>query len=211
MQRLCRRNYIQRRYCLRVTTGFGVFANTKISRQDTDFCNKLIRSHACGMGARSANGGLCAAIMRCNSLAFGKSGIRETTLLTLVGTQQRVHPIVPEKGSSRAIGALSAHRSGHDGRRKWSFRWYERRRGHGNEHSCRQIETRKVSLLSTGTQIMTAIGALAMHDAIHLIKMADIVAALAQALCAITKLSIHGLLRPIHKGQAACAKILCGY
>ncbi|MDI9471578.1 MAG: histidine ammonia-lyase [Tissierellia bacterium] len=202
-----------------VTTGFGVFANTKISRQDTDFLQQnLIRSHACGMGRALPTEVVRAAmLMRCNSLAFGKSGIRERTLLTLVEMLNKgVHPIVPEKGSLGASGDLAplAHivlvMMG-EGEAEFQGEIMS-----GAEAMARanipvvRLKQKEGLALINGTQIMTAISALAIHDAIHLIKMADIVAALsAEALCAITK-AFDPLVSSVrsHKGQAACARNL---
>jgi histidine ammonia-lyase len=62
--------------------------------------------------------------------------------------------------------------------------------------------------LINGTQVMTAVGTLAIHDAINLCKASDIVAAMTvEGLKGITDAYYHGVqdVRP-HKGQIACAK-----
>ena len=48
-----------------------------------------------------------AMLLRCNALARGNSGIRLSTLETLLAMLNRgVHPVIPEKGSLGASGIL---------------------------------------------------------------------------------------------------------
>ena len=85
-----------------LTTGFGKFSDTFVPEQETAALQRnLIISHACGMGAplpREVVRG--AMLLRCNALARGNSGIRLSTLETLLAMLNRgVHPVIPEKGS----------------------------------------------------------------------------------------------------------------
>ena len=93
-----------------LTTGFGKFSDTFVPEQETAALQRnLIISHACGMGAplpREVVRG--AMLLRCNALARGNSGIRLSTMETLLQMLNRgVHPIIPEKGSLGASGDLA--------------------------------------------------------------------------------------------------------
>jgi histidine ammonia-lyase len=93
-----------------INTGFGAFANSRISTpQLAQLQYNLVRSHACGVGAP-----LSAALVRrimllkANSLAVGLSGIRPRvveTLLALLAAD--VLPIIPGRGSVGASGDLA--------------------------------------------------------------------------------------------------------
>ena len=69
-----------------LTTGFGKFSDTFVPEQETAALQRnLIISHACGMGAplpREVVRG--AMLLRCNALARGNSGIRLSTMETLL-------------------------------------------------------------------------------------------------------------------------------
>ncbi len=93
-----------------ITTGFGKFANVTISTED---CKKLQRnlilSHACGAG-RPLPTDVVRAIMvlRANALSIGYSGIRLSTLETLIKmVNENINPIIFEKGSLGASGDLA--------------------------------------------------------------------------------------------------------
>ena len=80
-----------------LTTGFGKFSDTFVPEQETAALQRnLIISHACGMGAplpREVVRG--AMLLRCNALARGNSGIRLSTLETLLAMLNRgVHPVI---------------------------------------------------------------------------------------------------------------------
>jgi histidine ammonia-lyase len=99
-----------------ITTGFGAFANRRISADQVRHLQlNLLRSHACGVGAP-----LDATIVRrmlllkANSLAAGISGVRPEVvdaLLALLNSD--VLPIIPGRGSVGASGDLAplAHMS----------------------------------------------------------------------------------------------------
>ena len=93
-----------------ITTGFGAFANKRISAdQVRQLQLNLVRSHACGIGEP-----LAAPIVRrmlllkANSLAAGISGVRTElvdALLALLNSD--VLPIIPSRGSVGASGDLA--------------------------------------------------------------------------------------------------------
>lgn len=93
-----------------INTGFGAFANSRISTpQLTQLQYNLVRSHACGVGTPLPPG-LVRRIMllKANSLAVGLSGIRPEvvdTLLALLAAD--VLPLIPGRGSVGASGDLA--------------------------------------------------------------------------------------------------------
>lgn len=92
-----------------VTTGFGANRDRVIRAQDAESLQeRLIMSHACGVGAPLAVDVVRAMmLLRINALAQGNSGIRVETLLLLIEMLNRgVHPVVPEFGSVGASGDL---------------------------------------------------------------------------------------------------------
>lgn len=93
-----------------ITTGFGAFANKRISPdQVRQLQLNLVRSHACGIGEP-----LCPSIVRlmlllkANALAAGFSGARPAIAEALLALLERnVLPIVPSRGSVGASGDLA--------------------------------------------------------------------------------------------------------
>ncbi len=170
-----------------ITTGFGKFSDVSISKEETKKLQRnLIISHACGVGdpldEEIVRGVM---LLRANALAKGYSGIRLSTLNTLIDMLNKgVHPIIPEKGSLGASGDLAplAHMvlvmlgEGEA--------YYKGERLSGKEAmdkagiSIVELTSKEGLALINGTQVMTSIGALATYDGIKLSKMADITAAL---------------------------------
>jgi len=170
-----------------VTTGFGALGNLIISPEDVkELQSNLIRSHSAGVGeplARDMTRALM--LLRANTLAKGNSGVRIKTLETLVQMiNKKVHPIIPEKGSVGASGDLAplSHMAlvmiG-EGEAE-----YNGKRMSGKQAmKLARIEPIKLDFkegiaLNNGTQMMAAIGALAIYDAERLIKTAEIAAAM---------------------------------
>ena len=93
-----------------LTTGFGKFSTVFVPEEETaELQRNLIISHACGMGrplpARVVR---AAMLLRLNALSRGNSGIRLSTMETLLAMLNRgVHPVIPEKGSLGASGDLA--------------------------------------------------------------------------------------------------------
>lgn len=126
-----------------------------------------------------------AMLLRCNALARGNSGIRLSTLETLLAMLNRgVHPVIPEKGSLGASGrscAAGAYRAGHAGRGRSgiSERGHARKTGNGAGRACAvELAAKEGLALINGTQIMTAIACGVIYDAVQLAKTADIAAAM---------------------------------
>ncbi len=93
-----------------VNTGFGNFAETRIDKADLAALQlNLLRSHAAGVGellpVRAVRASMA---LRANVLAKGYSGIRVETLDALLALLNHgVHPRVPSRGSAGASGDLA--------------------------------------------------------------------------------------------------------
>lgn len=200
-----------------VTTGFGEFCNVSISKEDTrQLQENLIRSHCCGYGELLKTDVVRTIMLtRINSLSKGYSGISKETIGTLIDMLNKgVHPLIPEKGSLGASGDLAplAHMvlpmlglgeaeykgeklSGKDAMEKAGIKVIN-------------LQAKEGLALINGTQVLTSIGALATYDAVKLLKLADISAALTvEALRGIPDAYDPRLheIRP-HAGQMATAR-----
>ena len=170
-----------------VTTGFGsaskFFLPSDKSRQ---LQINLVRSHSASVG-RPLPSDVVRAMMliRANSLAKGYSAIRIATLQTLVEfLNRRIHPVIPEKGSVGASGDLSpnAHLAlAMIGEGEVEYG--------GNTIPASvalekagidkvDLEAKEGLTLINGTQMMTAIAALAVEDAENVVRVAEIASAL---------------------------------
>lgn len=200
-----------------VTTGFGKFADISISSEDCIKLQKnLILSHACGCGEGFSTEVVRAImLLRANALSKGYSGIRLETLNTLIEMLNKgVHPVIPEKGSLGASGDLAplAHMvlpMIGEGQAEYKG---EILKGRAAMQMAGiplvQLTAKEGLALINGTQVMTAVGVLALYESINLIKVSDIAAALTlEALRGIRDafdLRIHNI-RP-HEGQIKTAK-----
>ncbi|HXY39199.1 MAG TPA: histidine ammonia-lyase [Vicinamibacteria bacterium] len=170
-----------------VTTGFGNFADVHIPLDHLrELQVNLLRSHAAGVGAPLGERETRALmVLRANVLARGFSGVRLQTLeLLLEILNRRVHPLVPSQGSVGASGDLAplAHLAlpligeGEclaDGRR---LPGNEALRAAGLQPVT--LEPKEGLALINGTQLTTAVGALAVACALRLARAADVVGAL---------------------------------
>src|SRR5438132_29536 len=199
-----------------VNTGFGDLATVRIPIGELKALQRnLIRSHAAGVGDPLPVDVVRAVLLlRANTLAAGRSGVRPGLAEMLLEMLDRgVHPVIPMHGSVGASGDLSplAHAalvvigegeayvegvrmSGADALRKVGLKPVE-------------LGPKEGVALINGTQVMTAIGCLALHDAAVLASTADIVGAMsAEALRATDSawdIELHAA-RP-HPGQQTVA------
>src|SRR3954466_12840839 len=93
-----------------VNTGFGKFVSQSIPEELTEELQlRLLRSHACGVGAPYPDEIVRAAmLLRANALAKGRSGARPEIVELLLGLLDRgVLPVVPARGSVGASGDLA--------------------------------------------------------------------------------------------------------
>lgn len=169
-----------------VTTGFGLLSDQVIDRSQIEVLQRnLIRSHSVGVG-RYFDEITTRAIMvlRANVLAMGYSGVRLEVLKRLVDMINRsVHPLVPEQGSVGASGDLAplAHlASVVIGEGEAIFQGKVMPGKRAMEKAGIPLVTLKAKeglALINGTQIMTAVGLLAVLRAERLYKVADIIGA----------------------------------
>lgn len=179
--------------------------------------SSLIKSHACGVGEHfSIEIVRAIMLLRVNALTKGYSGIRISTLETLVDMLNKgVHPAIPEKkgslGSSGDLAPLAHMVLVMLGEGE---AYYRGELLSGME-AMRRAEITPIRLIAkeglaliNGTQVLTAVGAIATYDALRLAKLADVSAALTfEALRGITDVfdeKVH-LVRN-HVGQMACSK-----
>ena len=202
-----------------VTTGFGNFADVHIEADRLrELQLNLVRSHAAGVGEPLDEADTRALmVLRANVLAKGFSGVRPETLDLLVALiNHRVHPIIPAQGSVGASGDLAplAHlalalagegESVYEGRRQPSG---EALRGAGLQAVV--LEAKEGLALINGTQLITAVGGLALAEAVRLLPLADVAGALSLDALKGTDVAFDPRIqaaRP-HPGQAASARNL---
>ena len=218
------RNYVEKKLAdgaviYGLTTGFGKFSNINISADETAALQRnLIISHSCGMGEPLPTEAVRAAmLLRCNALSRGNSGIRLSTLKTLLAMLNAgVHPIIPEKGSLGASGDLAP--LSHmvlvmlgEGEAE-----YQGVRMSGKEAMAKagiptvELAAKEGLALINGTQIMTAVGSLCTIDALDLIKTADVAAAMTAEAQFGIKAAFDHKVHDVrgHQGQKDCAENL---
>ncbi len=199
-----------------MTTGFGALSDVAISTADAERLQEnILMSHAAGVGSPLDEETVRAVIgLRVREFALGHAGLRLETVERLVELFNRgIVPVVPEKGSVGASGDLAplAHLGlVLIGRGE---AWVEGRRLGGREAlaAC-GLEPLRLGAgeglaLVNGTAVMTAIGALAVHDAGRLARLIDLAAAMSLEVLMGSRMEfnprIHAL-RP-HPGQVASA------
>ena len=202
-----------------VTTGFGSFADVVIPRDRLrELQLNLVRSHAAGVGdALGEPETRALMVLRANVLAKGFSGIRTETLDLLIAMiNRRVHPVIPSQGSVGASGDLAplAHLALalvgegpclHEGR---SLSAAEALSRAGLAPVA--LEAKEGLALINGTQLMTAVGGLALAEAGRLVRTADVAGALSLDALKGTDVAFDARIhaaRP-HPGQAASARNL---
>ncbi len=205
-----------------ITTGFGNFANVVINKEESKQLQKnLIISHAVGCGnpfSTEIVRGIM--LLRINNLIKGYSGIRYETINTLVEMlNKKVHPVIPEKGSLGASGDLVPLAHMTLPMMGLGYAEFEGEVVSGLKAMAMagidlvELTSKEGLALINGTQAMTSVGALTIHDAIELMDIADLSAAMTfEALLGITTAldaRVHQV-RP-HKGQIDTAKNLLHY
>jgi histidine ammonia-lyase len=170
-----------------ITTGFGALCNVPISEADTRrLQHKIIMSHAAGIGAPLPEDVVRAVMaVRLHDLFMGYSGCSLKTLQYLMAFLNKgVTPVVPEKGSVGSSGDLApmAHLGLVLLGRGEAF--FEQERIDGGRALAKigldplELAAGEGLALINGTQVMTGIASLVVHDAIRLAKLADIACAM---------------------------------
>jgi histidine ammonia-lyase len=169
-----------------VTTGFGLLSDQVIDRsQIEELQRNLIRSHSVGVGPLFDEVTTRAImLLRGNVLAMGYSGVRVEVLSRLVAMMnKRVHPLIPEQGSVGASGDLAplAHLASvliGEGEAIFRGKVLSGRKAMQNAGiPILTLKAKEGLALVNGTQVMTAVGLLALLRAERLCKIADIVGA----------------------------------
>ena len=195
-----------------ITTGFGKFSDVIISKEETkDLQRNLIISHSCGIGNPFSEE-IVRAIMllRVNNMAKGHSGVQPTTIDTLIQMLNKgVHPIIPEKGSLGASGDLAPLSHMVLVMIGLGEAIYKGVRMEGAKAMAEagipviELTAKEGLALINGTQVMTAVGTITAYEAIQLVKLSDVSAAMTvEALKGITDAfdpRLH-MVRP-HQGQ----------
>ena len=170
-----------------ITTGFGKFSDVTITQDECrQLQRNLIVTHAVGAGdpfPRDVARGIM--LLRVNNLAKGFSGTRLELVETLVAMLNRgVTPVIPQKGSLGASGDLAPLSHMVLPMLGLGQAEYEGEVLPGDVAMERagiptvELVAKEGLALINGTQAMTSVGALAVYDAIGLMKAADIAAAM---------------------------------
>jgi histidine ammonia-lyase len=199
-----------------ITTGFGALSDVVISKKDARrLQTNILVSHAAGVGEPLDEETVRAVMaLRIKDLARGHAGIRLETVERLIALLNGgVCPVVPEKGSVGASGDLAplAHLSlvllG------LGEAFYKGKRISGCQVLSKcglkpiQLEAGEGLALVNGTQVMTAIGAMAVYDAIRLSRLTDIAAAMSLEVLMGSRTEFNPKIHQVrpHPGQAAAA------
>ncbi|MFA7056950.1 MAG: histidine ammonia-lyase [Candidatus Cloacimonadales bacterium] len=199
-----------------LTTGFGKFSTITIAPEDiAELQENLILSHATGVGNFfSIPEARAIMLLRICVLAKGYSGIRLSTLETLIEMLNKdVIPCIPEKGSVGASGDLAplSHLALVLLGKGEAF--YQGEEISGEEAMKRagitpvKLVAKEGLALNNGTQVMTAVGALAYIRAINLCKTADIAHSISLDAYLGTTDAFNPLIHQVrpHAGQLASA------
>ena len=187
VRRLIARWIKEKKVIYGITTGFGALCDVPISEEDTrQLQQNILMSHAAGIGDPFAEDVVRATMaLRIHDLAMGHSGCRIKTLHHLLAfLNHGLTPVIPQKGSVGASGDLAP--TAHlglvligKGEAFYNGKCLE------GLQALQQIGLRPLELeageglaLINGTQVMTAMGALVVHDAIRLSKLADLACAM---------------------------------
>lgn len=170
-----------------VNTGFGKLSDVHIDQsQLLELQLNLVRSHSCGLGSPlSIPEARAMLLLRANVLAQGYSGCRPELIEVLIAMLERgVSPVIPEKGSVGASGDLAplAHlaltvigegEAFYQGERIASADALQRA-----QIPPLQLAVKEGLALLNGTQAMAAVGALALHRAERVSRLADVAGAM---------------------------------
>jgi histidine ammonia-lyase len=199
-----------------VTTGFGALSDVTISKRDTRRLQyNILKSHAVGVGDSLAPEIVRAMMaLRLKDFARGNAGVRLETVRALMRLlNDEVIPIVPEKGSVGASGDLVplAHVGlvliGEGAAMVNDATVTGRAALDACGLAPLKLEAGEGLALINGTQAMTAIGGLAVHDATRLARHTDLAAAMSLEVLMGSKTEFDPRIQRMrpHPGQAIAA------
>lgn len=170
-----------------INTGFGSLSRVRIAPEQTrELQLNLVRSHASAVGEPLPDDVVRAALLvGAASLARGHSGARPAVVDLMCACLNRdLTPVVPSRGSLGASGDLAplAHIAlvlVGEGRARLNGQILP---GGDALHAAGlaplQLGPKEGLALLNGTHVMTALGCLALHDAGHLLAVAEVAAAM---------------------------------
>src|SRR5947209_3642826 len=170
-----------------VNTGFGKLSDVHIEpTQLRETQLNLVRSHSCGLGPPlSESEARALLLLRANVLVQGYSGCRLVLVGTLIAMLEGdVTPVIPEKGSVGASGdlaplahlALTVIGEGEAFYRGERMASADALRRAGT--APLELEAKEGIALLNGKQAMAAVGALALHRAERIARLADVAGAM---------------------------------
>jgi histidine ammonia-lyase len=208
-----------------VNTGFGIFANRRIKKdQSIQLSRNLILSHAVAIGEPFPEDVVRAAILiRANTLASGHSGVRPQLIeLLLEMLNRQLTPYIPCQGSLGSSGDLAplSHLAlilskDHDADldELLGKAWFNGQLMTGNEAMLAAgltpivLHSKEGLAINNGATFAAAILSLACHDAQNCLRIAEISASLSmEALLAVTE-AFDARLHQVrsHPGQISVA------
>jgi histidine ammonia-lyase len=199
-----------------VNTGFGRLSSVRIEPDQVEALQRnLVRSHAAGVGEPLPLGTIRVVMaLRINSLLGGYSGVTQGLLDSFCALYNSgVVPFVPSRGSVGASGDLAP--LSHialclmgEGEAYWQGELMDaglalRQAG----LSPYTFQAKEALACINGTQLMTAVGGLALARAQWLVKAADIIAAMSVEALLGTDSAFHEAISRVrpHPGQIASA------
>lgn len=200
-----------------ITTGFGAMCDVIIPEKDARQLQvNILQSHAAGVGDPLPDEVVRAVMaLRVHDLCMGYSGCRMDPIRYLLAfLNQGICPVVPEKGSVGASGDLAptAHlclvfigkgEATCNGTRMTGREALDR-----INMPPLELQAGEGLALINGTQVMTAIAVLVVHDAIRLSKMADLACAMSLEVLMGSQSEFDPCIHRIrpHPGQMATAE-----
>ena len=199
-----------------VTTGFGALSDVSISPKDTCTLQKnILMSHASGVGNPLDEETVKAVMaLRIKDLARGNSSACLETVRQLIKIiNHGITPVVPEKGSVGASGDLCplAHLSLVLIGMGEAFYKGERMPAAKALEMCGlkpiELGSGEGLALVNGTQVMTGIAGLAVHDALNLRKLTDIAASMSLEVLMGSRTEFDSRIQQVrpHPGQGVVA------
>lgn len=178
---------VQREIMYGVNTGIGELANVVLTPEQVErYQRYIVYSHAAGCGAPLPVEAVRAALLsRINVHCRGRSGLRPVVTETMAELlNKRVTPVVCEKGSVGACGDLSPMSQLALVAMGEGEAFYEGERLPGAEALRRAgiaplvLQARDGLAMINGSNVITGMGALAVHDAALWLRQSEIAAAM---------------------------------
>lgn len=171
-----------------LTTGFGEFQKVFVPPEDAKKLQKnLIISHSCAMGdPEPIEVARAQLLLRINSVSKGFSGIKLNTVQTMIEMLNKgVTPYIPQKGSLGASGDLALLSHMVLPMIGLGKAYYKEELLDGKIAMEKagipviELESKEGLALINGTQAMCAFGSLALYDCLNMMKLSDILSAMA--------------------------------